>query len=144
MWDSTLAGSIKVAIFVGLVHGGLLLGAAAPLARLLGANGVTVAPAARYLRLESCFSHSVPRKRSVRRGAFREEGLEDAAVHYSFCWPGELHRRPVLCPLAESGRLPGIPDAIGAAALATTAAQFLGLGFTLMALKRTKRLPKVW
>ena len=49
-----------------------------------------------------------------------------------------------MCPLAESGRLPGIPDAIGAAALATTAAQFLGLGFTLMALKQTKRLPKVW
>ena len=53
VWDSTLAGSIKVAILVGLVHGGLLLGAAAPLARLLGANGVTVAPAARYLRLRA-------------------------------------------------------------------------------------------
>ena len=42
---STLAVPSKQEL-VGLVHGGLLLGAVAPLARLLGANGVTVAPAA--------------------------------------------------------------------------------------------------
>jgi Na+-driven multidrug efflux pump len=144
VWDSTLAGSIKVAILVGLVHGGLLLGAAAPLARLLGANGVTVAPAARYLRLRAASAIAFHVSAVCGAAHFAKKDSKTPLYTILFAGLANCVGDRVLCPLAESGRLPGIPDAIGAAALATTAAQFLGLGFTLMALKRTKRLPKVW
>ncbi|CAH0379612.1 unnamed protein product [Pelagomonas calceolata] len=144
VWDSTLAGSIKVAILVGLVHGGLLLGAAAPLARLLGANGVTVAPAARYLRLRAASAIAFHVSAVCGAAHFAKKDSKTPLYTILFAGLANCIGDRVLCPLAESGRLPGIPDAIGAAALATTAAQFLGLGFTLMALKRTKRLPKVW
>ena len=144
VWDSTLAGSIKVAILVGLVHGGLLLGAAAPLARLLGANGVTVAPAARYLRLRAASAIAFHVSAVCGAAHFAKKDSKTPLYTILFAGLANCVGDRVLCPLAESGRLPGIPDAIGAAALATTAAQFLGLGFTLAALKRTNRLPKVW
>ena len=144
VWDSTLAGSIKVAILVGLVHGGLLLGAAAPLARLLGANGVTVAPAARYLRLRAASAIAFHVSAVCGAAHFAKKDSKTPLYTILFAGLANCFGDRVLCPLAESGRLPGIPDAIGAAALATTAAQFLGLGFTLLALKQTKRLPRVW
>jgi len=144
VWDSTLAGSIKVAILVGLVHGGLLLGAAAPLARLLGANGVTVAPAARYLRLRAASAIAFHVSAVCGAAHFAKKDSKTPLYTILFAGLANCVGDRVLCPLAEAGKLPFIPDAIGAAALATTAAQFLGLGFTLMALKQTKRLPRVW
>jgi Na+-driven multidrug efflux pump len=144
VWDSTLAGSIKVAILVGLVHGGLLLGAAAPLARLLGANGVTVAPAARYLRLRAASAIAFHVSAVCGAAHFAKKDSKTPLYTILFAGLANCVGDRVLCPLAEAGKLPFIPDAIGAAALATTAAQFLGLGFTLAALKQTKRLPRVW
>ena len=150
-WDSTLAGSIKVAILVGLVHGGLLLGAAAPLARLLGANGVTVAPAAKVSATQAASAIAFHVSAVCGAAHFAKKDSKTPLYTILFAGLANCIGDRVLCPLAESGiatlpGIPGIPDAIGAAAplLATTAAQFWGLGFTLMALKRTKRLPKVW
>ena len=124
VWDSTLAGSIKVAVLVGLVHGGLLLGAAAPLARLLGANGVTVAPAARYLRLRAASAIAFHVSAVCGAAHFAKKDSKTPLYTILFAGLANCVGDRVLCPLAEAGKLPFIPDAIGAAALATTAAQF--------------------
>ena len=144
VWDSTLAGSIKVAVLVGIVHGGLLLGAAAPLARLLGANGATVAPAARYLRLRAASAMAFHVSAVCGAAHFAKKDSKTPLYTMLFAGLANCVGDRVLCPMAQAGKIPGIPDAIAAAAVATTAAQWMGLAFTLGALKVTKRLPRSW
>jgi len=142
-WSRTLGDALRVALCVGLLHGVFLYVGANPLARLLGASAAsgTVRPAANYLRIRAW--SAVAFHVSAVCGAAHFARKDSKTPFYTILVAGfaNIVGDGLLCPLAETHKWALMPDAIAAAAVATVAAQYLGLAFSAAALRKTKRWP---